>query len=122
MANKLEPIGKSSLGMDENLAALLTYVFSLVGGVIFFAVEKESKFVKFHAMQSIILGLAWIALWVVSAIVGFIPFIGVIFGLLTGLVGFGYFILSIILMIKAYQGEWFELPVVGKIAMEQANK
>lgn len=121
MANKLNPIGKSSLGMDENLAALLAYV-TIVGGLVFFFVEKESKFVKFNAMQSSIMGAGWIVIWVASRILGNIPFIGFLFVLLTGLIGLGYFILSIIMMIKAYQGEWLELPVIGKIAMEQANK
>lgn len=122
MVNKLDPIGKSSLGMDENLAALLAYLFSFIGGLIFFFVEKESKFVKFHSMQSIIIGAGCIAINIVAAILGFIPIIGLIIWLASVLVNLGVFVVSIIMMIKAYQGEWFELPVVGKIAMEQANK
>lgn len=122
MANKLDPIGKSSLGMDENLAALLAYLFSFIGGLIFFFVEKESKFVKFHAMQSVILGVGCIAINIAATILAFIPVIGWIIWLASVLVNLGIFVLSIIMLIKAYQGEWFELPVVGKIAMEQANK
>lgn len=108
MANKLEPIGKSSLGMDENLAALLSCVFGCITGVIFFLLEKDSKFVKFYALQSTIFFAA-------TFVLGFVPIIGLFTGLLS-------FIVWIILLIKAYQGEWFELPIIGKIAMDQVNK
>ena len=47
-------MGKSSTGLDENVAGLLCYVATWITGIIFFVIEKDSKFVKFHAMQSII--------------------------------------------------------------------
>jgi uncharacterized membrane protein len=59
------PAGKSSTGLDENIAALLSYVFGWVSGLIFFLIEKDSRFVRFHAMQSILFN----ALIVVVAVV-----------------------------------------------------
>src|SRR5688500_11267796 len=62
--------GKSSSGLDENIAALLSYVFGWVSGLVFFLIEKDSKLVRFHAIQSILLcvviAVLGIALWVVT--------------------------------------------------------
>lgn len=107
---------KTSLGMDENLEALLSYVLGWVTGLIFFILEKESKYVKFHAMQSLI---TFLALFVLMIVLSFIPIIGWIINLI---LPFLALILWILLMVKAYQGEKFKLPVVGDIAEEQANK
>ena len=72
--------------------------------------EKNNKFVKFHAMQSIIL---FLGVTVVVVIFMWIPFFGWIIDSLIGLLAV---ILWIVLMIKAYQGEKFKLPIVGDIA------
>src|SRR5215208_7905053 len=65
-------VGKSSTGLDENIAALLSYVFGWISGLIFFLIEKESRLVRFHAMQSLLLNVAGaiigIALWFLSLI------------------------------------------------------
>ena len=95
-------MAKSSTGMEENVAALLSYLLGWVTGLIFFLIEKDSKFVKFHAMQSIITFGALVVL-------SFIPWVNIIVGLLA-------LILWIILMVKAYQGEKFKLPVIGDLA------
>ena len=108
-------IGKSSTGMQANFAALLSYVFGLVTGLVFFLVEKESKFVKFHAMQSICFSLA---LFVLSFVLVFIPIIGWI---ALPLVQLGGLILWIVFMIQAYQGKWFRAPVIGDFAAKQVG-
>jgi uncharacterized membrane protein len=108
--------GKSSTGMEENIAGLLTYVLGLVTGIIFLIVEKDSKFVRFHAFQSILISAAFI---VVNMVLGFIPIIGWILSLLLSPIGF---ILWLVLLYQAYQGKWFKLPVIGNIAEEQSNK
>jgi uncharacterized membrane protein len=113
--NNKASVSKSSTGMNENLAALLSYVLGFITGIIFFVIEKESKFVKFHAMQSILVSAA---LMVLSFVLGFIPFIGWIALILLGPVSF---VLWIILMVKAYKYVWFKLPVVGDIAEKQAD-
>ena len=108
-------LGKTSTGMQPNVEALLAYLFGLVTGVIFYVIEKENRFVKFHAMQSICISVAFFIFGVVFA---FIPVIGVIAGLLLNLAGL---ILWIVCMVKAYQGAWFRLPVVGDVAAKQAG-
>ena len=101
---------KTSLNLDENVEALLRYVLGWVSGLIFLLLEKKSKFVKFHAMQSLII---FLAITVISVLVGWLPVLGVIFSTLIGLLAF---ILWILLMVKAYQGEKYKLPIVGDIA------
>jgi uncharacterized membrane protein len=105
---------KSSTGLDENIAGLLCYVLGWVTGLVFFLIEKDSKFVRFHAMQSIIV---FGVLSVASIIFGWIPLIG---GVIGGVIGLLSLVLWIILMIKAYQGEKFKLPWAGDIAEKQA--
>ena len=112
--DKTASVSNSSTGMSENLAALLSYVLGFITGIIFFVIEKESKFVKFHAMQSILVSAA---LMVLSFVLGFIPVIGWIAAILLGPVSF---VLWIILMVKAYRHVWYKLPVVGDIAEKQA--
>ena len=104
---------KTSVGMQPNVEALLTYVFGFVTGIVFIIIEKENKFVRFHAMQSILVSAS---LFVAHIILGFIPYIGWILSILLSLLGL---ILWILLMFKAYQGELFKLPVVGDIAEKQ---
>ncbi|QGR00186.1 hypothetical protein EHS13_20870 [Paenibacillus psychroresistens] len=102
--------------MDENVAALVTYVFGLVTGIIFLVIEKESKFVRFHAFQSILISAVYIIL---NMVLGFLPIIG---WLLTLLLAPIFFILWLFLLYQAYQGNLFKLPVIGDFAEEQANK
>lgn len=107
-------LGKTTLGMQPNLAALLSYLLGFITGIIFYVLEKENKFVRFHAMQSII---TFGALFVASAVLGLLPIVGV---LLSFLIGIGSTVLWIILMVKAYKGEEFKLPVVGDIAAKNS--
>lgn len=108
--------GKSSLGMEENVAALLAYVLGFITGIIFFAIEKESKFVKFHAMQSILLSAFMFAL---TTILGFIPIIGWLVLLILPLF---IFILWIVLMMKTYKHEYFKLPIIGDLAEKYSTQ
>jgi len=102
--------GKSSLGMEANIAALLSYLLGFVSGIIFYALEKENKFVRFHAMQSIVV---FAFLFVVNILTQVLPIIGWAISTLLGVAGI---VVWIVLMIKAYQGEYFKLPVAGDIA------
>jgi uncharacterized membrane protein len=111
-----EAITKSSTGMEGNIAGALAYAFGWVSGVVFLIIEKDSRFVRFHAMQSI---LTSIAFGVVFWILRFIPFIGWIFAMIIALLGFGLWLL---LMFKAYKGEMFKLPIVGDIAAKQMDR
>lgn len=106
---------KSSTGLDENIAGLLSYAGLFVTGLVFFFMEKNSRFVKFHALQSTIL---FISLAIVNIMVRWIPLLGKLITSLTGLLGF---VLWIIMIVKAYNSEWFKLPVIGDIAERNTN-
>lgn len=109
-------MAKTSMNMEENMASLLCYILGWITGLIFYLVEKENKTVRFHAMQSILTFLPLMVLssifWFMSWFIPFIWIISMLIGLLT-------FILWIVLMIKAYQGEKFKVPIVGDIAETQ---
>jgi len=102
-------LGKSSTGLQPNVAALLSYLAGFITGIIFFAIEKDNKFVRFHAMQSII---TFGVLFALQFVLG----ITVVLAILIPIIGILSLILWVILMIKAYQGEMFKLPIIGEIA------
>ncbi|HTN26385.1 MAG TPA: DUF4870 domain-containing protein [Burkholderiales bacterium] len=101
---------KTSSGMDQNVAGLLCYVAGWITGLIFFLIEKENRFVRFHAMQSII---TFGGLTVLSIALGMIPFVNLV---VLPILGILQLILWIVLMVKAYQGQLFKLPVIGDMA------
>jgi uncharacterized membrane protein len=101
---------KTSSGMDQNVAGLLCYVAGWITGLIFFLIEKENRFVRFHAMQSII---TFGGLTVLSIALGMIPFVNLV---MLPILGILQLILWIVLMVKAYQGQLFKLPVIGDMA------
>ncbi|OIO38057.1 MAG: hypothetical protein AUJ72_03240 [Candidatus Omnitrophica bacterium CG1_02_46_14] len=107
-------LGKTSTGIQPNVAALLCYVLGWITGLIFFLIEKENKFVRFHAFQSIVVFGAFTVLSIVLMI---IPVIG---WALLPILYVAELILWIVLMVKGYQGEKFKLPVAGDMAEKNA--
>jgi uncharacterized membrane protein len=108
---------QTSTGLEPNLAGALSYLCGWVTGLVFYLMEKENNFVRFHAMQSIIVSAAFTVLFIACAILGNIPVIGWLFYLVGyPVVGLVSFIVWILLMVKAYQGERYRLPVVGELA------
>lgn len=106
---------KSTMSMEPNIAGALCYLVGFITGIIFLLLEKENRFVRFHAMQSIV---TYGFFFVLEFVLSFIPIIGWLISLLLAPLGF---ILWILLMYKAYQGEMFKLPVVGDFAEQQIN-
>ena len=104
------PAAKSSTGLDENIAALLSYVFGWLSGLIFFLIEKDSRLVRFHAMQST---ATFLGVLVLNLIVLSLPLIG--FALSVVFV-VGVIALWAFLIIKAFRGERYKLPYVGDFA------
>lgn len=104
---------KATFGLDENIASALTYVLGFITGIIFFIVEKENKTVRFHAMQS---NITFGGLFVIQIVLSFIAFIIPFIGILSLLISLLTLILWLVLIIKAFQGEKFKLPVVGDMA------
>ncbi len=115
---------KTSLGLDENIEGLLCYILTWITGIVFLLLEKDNKFVRFHAMQSIVTFLPLTILAVAISMIGSFFFWGfgglwLIFSLISTLIWILSVILWIVLMIKAYQGEMFKLPIVGDFAEKQ---
>ena len=109
-------LGKTSLGMEANVAAVLSYVLGLVTGIIFYLIEKDNKFVRFHAIQSM---LTFGGLLVISVTNSFIVRIILpwqAYSMISGIIGIIGLVLWVVLMIKAYQGDYFKLPIVGDMA------
>jgi len=100
--------------MDANIAAALSYLVGFVTGVIFLLLEKENKFVRFHAMQSTILFAGIVA---VDILVQLVPILGALVVIFVVIPASA--ILWLLLMFKAYQGEEFRLPLVGDVAAER---
>jgi uncharacterized membrane protein len=113
--------GETSLGMEPNLAGLLCYVLGWITGLIFLILENKNKFVRFHAIQSIVTFGAITVVCIVLGIFSLIPFLGILFWLINWLISLLAFVLWIVLMVKAYQGERFKLPVAGDIAEKQSR-
>lgn len=114
---------RSGTGLDPKVAAALSYVFTFITGIIFLLIEKDDEYVRFHAGQAVAFGLAivvaWIALTIASFILAFIPWVGGILIALASLVLWvGALVLWIVLIIKAYQGERFSLPVLGDLGQK----
>jgi len=108
---------KTSMGLEENIAGLLCYVLGWITGIVFLVLEKENKFVRFHAMQSIATFLPLMVIaWIINLIFMWIPFIS---WAISTLIWILVLILWLILMFKAYQGEMYKLPIVGNFAEKQ---
>jgi len=109
-------------GLTENVAGGLAYV-TIIPAIIFLVLEpyNKNRFVRFHSFQSIFFHVAWVILWVALGIFGHIPLLGWASLLLWPLVGLAGFVLWLVMVFKAYQGQWFKLPVIGNLAEQQAN-
>ena len=105
---------KTSTGLDANLAAALSYLVGFVTGIIFLLVEKENKFVRFHAMQSTLVFLGIVA---VDILLQLVPILGALVVFLVVIPASAF--LWLLLMYKAYQGEEFKLPLVGQMAADR---
>jgi uncharacterized membrane protein len=119
------PKDKSAIGLDANLAAALGYPIGLIA-LIEIVIEKENRFARFHALQSLLFHAACIVIFIVlgivlgilSAISSYLGLLGLIFPLLW----LAYFGGLLFCAYKAYQGEMYKLPVVGDMAANFANK
>ncbi|ADJ26666.1 protein of unknown function UPF0132 [Dehalogenimonas lykanthroporepellens BL-DC-9] len=107
---------ESSTGLKSNVAGLLCYLATWVSGLILYFIEKKSSFVRFHAAQSVIV---FGGLTILTTILSFIPFIGWAINIFLGIVAF---VLWLVLMIKAWKGDRYKLPVVGDLAEQWAAK
>lgn len=101
---------------NENMMGAATYLLGFITGIVFLLIEKQSKFVRFHAMQSTML---FGGVFVANLALGFVPLLGWLLGLL---LSFATFVLWIVCMWKAFQGEMYKVPFVGDLAEKQLAK
>jgi len=129
MATSTPGGGQTNLGLAPNVAGLLCYVPCCVGlvfSVVAAIVEKQSRFVRFHAFQSLLVHAAAIVLGIglnlSQVALGFagLGFVGLLLSLVGMVVGVAFIGLTIFMMIKANAGEELELPVVGPLARQWA--
>jgi len=109
-------------GLTDNVAGMLAYV-TIIPAIIFLVLApyNQNRFIRFHAFQSIFFAIAWTVLWIALGMFGHIPVLGWLSILIWPLIGLGGLIVWIILLMKAYQGQMFKLPVIGDMAEKQAN-
>jgi uncharacterized membrane protein len=120
--------GAGTTGLPSNVAAALACI-PLIGGIIFYVLEKRDPFVRFYAMQSIIFGGAWIladiVYQIVNAIFHSIPAVGgffaLIFALIWALISIAFLVVFIITVVKAFTGVRWEIPYIGPIARSQVD-
>jgi uncharacterized membrane protein len=105
---------KTSTGFDANVAAALSYLVGFVTGIIFLLVEKDNRFVRFHAMQSTLLFAGIVLLDILLQIVPILGSLVVIFVVIPLSA-----VLWLLMMYKAYQGEEYKLPLVGQMAADR---
>lgn len=105
---------KTSTGLDANVAAALSYLVGFVTGIIFLVVEKENRFVRFHALQSTLLFAGIVAIDILLQIVPILGALVVVFIVVPASA-----VLWLLMMFKAYQGEEFKLPLVGQLAADR---
>ncbi len=119
----------AATGLPANVAAALACI-PLIGGVIFYILEKRDEFVRFYAMQSIIFGGAWFLFNIVSTVVhlifGSVPAIGgllsLLWGLIAMLVQLAFLIIWIVATVKAFTNVRWDIPLVGPIARKQMGE
>jgi len=121
--------GQTNLGLSPNLGGLLCYVPCCLGfifSVVVAIVEKQSRFLRFHAFQSLLLHAAGfvigIGCWIVQMALAFmhLGMVGLLISLLQLAISVGLLIVSIFMMIKANGGEEFQLPMIGEMAKKWA--
>ncbi len=104
--------------------------FPLIGGLIFYILEKRDNFVRFYAMQSILFGAAWFLFNIVSKIVfaifASIPAIGgllyFLWAVIQAIVQLAFVVVMIIAIIKAFSGVRWDIPYIGPIARKQVGE
>lgn len=114
------PVAASS-GLSPNAASAIAYL-TFIPAIIFLLMEPYNKIplVRFHSLQSIGLSLVWFVLHVAASLL-LTPFGFLMHAFLGGLISLGLFIAWLISIVKASQGQWFKLPIIGDFALKQAQ-
>jgi uncharacterized membrane protein len=108
------------VGLTDNVACALCYVLGLITGILFLVLApyNQNRKIRFHAFQSIFLHAAAIAVWIVFLFLSAISGGMLIF--VSPIIWLGFFVLWIVMIIKAYQDQKLVLPIIGPLAEKQA--
>ena len=109
-------------GLSDNAAGGLAYV-TVIPAIVFLIIEPFNKipYVRFHSWQSIFMAIAWVVVEVGLTVLGRVPGMGLLTLIIGPLVGLCFLILWIIVLINAFNGKRFKVPVIGDLAEKQAN-
>ncbi len=107
---------------DTKVKVLIAYLFSFLGGIVIYLIEPTDRFVKFHAMQSILLGLCLTVVWLAGFVLGWVPLIGFAIRVIRWLSGIVFLIATIVCIVKGMGGEEYRLPLIGDKAMELSSR
>ncbi len=110
-------------GLSDNGAGALAYV-TIVPAILFLVLPpyNQSSYVRFHAWQSVFFNVAAVALYIVLGILGRIPLLGLLVIPVMLVVFLGLFILWLVAVLKAVNGQRFKIPIIGALAENQAGK
>ncbi|HXR15902.1 MAG TPA: DUF4870 domain-containing protein [Terriglobales bacterium] len=117
-----QPAAATPGGLTDNVAGMLAYV-TIIPAIVFLVMEpyNRSRFIRFHSFQSIFFAVAWTALWIGLSIIVHIPLLGWLTILIWPLIGLAGFVIWLVLLLKANQGQMFKLPIIGDMAEKQAG-
>lgn len=109
-------------GMTDNVAGMLAYI-TIIPAIIFLVMEpyNRNRFIRFHSFQCLFFAAALIVLHVGLGIFGIVPGVALLTFPLHMLINLGAFIVWIVLLVKANQGQMYKLPFIGDLAQQQAN-
>lgn len=116
------PTAPPAAGLADNVAGMLAYI-TIIPAILFLVMEPYNRrpFIRFHAFQCLFTAAAWFAVSIVLGIIASMPVIGLIMFVVWPLFGLAGLALWIVLVLKAFQGQMFKLPVIGDLAEKQAN-
>jgi uncharacterized membrane protein len=116
------PPASAQGGLADNVAGLLAYI-TIIPAIVFLLIEpfNKNRFVRFHSFQCLFIAVASFAIGIVFMILSMIPVIGLLLIPVSFIIWVGIFVLVVVCMIKAYQGQKWKLPVIGDLAEKQAD-
>lgn len=120
----VEPAVGSSTGLNPSVAAGIACIFTIVSGIVFLVIEQRDKYVRFWAMQALLLGLAGfgaaVFFEIAGGILGYLPFIGGVMKFIVSMLhlafGLAWLAAYVICIIQAFSRKEWEIPWLGKVA------
>ena len=105
----------TSIGLHENIAGSLAYLLGFFSGFVLLLIERENRFVRFHAFQSIYISIAFLSVYF---LMGMLPIVGWLSGVILSPIGL---VLWIILMLNAYNGKYSKIIYIGEFAEKKVH-